>query len=127
MYCLKNRKALSRDQNINFLRNSGYTATAAVSLDPLQCHVQTWPQTVPQAIVALRAHYVGTACSAHVMKPSQGGREETHLCRRHEVLHILVGWWLWPSTICYCVSVLEDGGSLLGNRHSALTQLGPNL
>jgi hypothetical protein len=82
MYCLKNRKALSRDQNINFLRNSGYTATAAVSLDPLQCHVQTWPQTVPQAIVALRAHYVGTACSAHVMKPSQGGREETHLCRR---------------------------------------------
>ena len=66
--------------------------------------------------VALRAHSVGTARSAHTMKPSQGGREETtlHLCNRHQGLHILGGWWPWPSTICCCVSVLEDGGSLLG-------------
>ena len=57
-----------------------------------------------------------SACSADTMKPSQGGREETpmHLCRRHNGLHILGDWWPWPSTICYCVSVLEDGGSLLG-------------
>ena len=59
---------------------------------------------------------VRTACNAHAMKPSQGGREETtlHLCRRHKGLHIPGGWWPWPSTICYCVNVLEDGGSLLG-------------
>ena len=37
-----------------------------------------------------------------------------HLCRRHKGLHILGDWWPWPSTICCCVSVLEDGGSLLG-------------
>ena len=61
-------------------------------------------------------HCVRTACSAYTMKPSQAGREETtlHLCRRHKGLHILGGWWLWPSTICYCVSVLEDGGSFPG-------------
>ena len=59
-------------------------------------------------------HGVCTACSAHTMKPSQGGREETtlHLCKHHKGLHILGGWWPWPRTICCCVSVLEDGGSL---------------
>ena len=59
---------------------------------------------------------VRTACSAHTMKSSQGGREETtlHLCRRHKGLYILGGWWPWPSAICYFVSVLEDGGSLPG-------------
>ena len=44
----------------------------------------------------------GTACSAHAMKPSQGGREETtvHLCRRHPFLHIQASqgssypWWV---------------------------------
>ena len=41
-------------------------------------------------------HCVGTACSAHAMKPIQGGREETtlHLCRRHKVLRIPDGWLL---------------------------------
>ena len=37
-----------------------------------------------------------------------------HLCRHHKDLRILGGWWLWPSAICCCVSMLEDGGSLLG-------------
>ena len=57
-----------------------------------------------------------TACSAHAIKPSQGGREETtlYLCRRHKVLHIPGGWWPWPSATCCCLSVLKDGGSLLG-------------
>ena len=57
-----------------------------------------------------------TACSAHAMKPTQGGREETtlHLCRRHKGRHILGGWWPWPTAICCCMSVLEDGGCLLG-------------
>ena len=50
-----------------------------------------------------------------------------HLCRRHKGLHILGDWWPWPSAICCWVSVLEDGGSLVGHRHSALTPLGPNL
>ena len=64
---------------------------------------------------ALCVHCERTACSADTMKPSQGGREETtlHLCRHHKGLHILGDWWLWPSTTCCCVSVLEDGGSLL--------------
>ena len=50
-----------------------------------------------------------------------------HLCRRHKGLHILGDWWPWPSAICCCVSVLEDGAAFLGHRHSALTPLGPNL
>ena len=37
-----------------------------------------------------------------------------HLGRRHTNLHIFGDWWPWPRAICYCVSVLEDGGSLLG-------------
>ena len=47
---------------------------------------------------------------------SQGGMEETplHLCRHHKGLHILGDWWPWQSAICCCMSVLEDGGSLLG-------------
>ena len=67
-------------------------------------------------VMAKLVHSVRTACSANTMKPSQGGREETpmHLCRRHKGLHILGGWWPWPSAICCCVGVLEDGDSLLG-------------
>ena len=37
-----------------------------------------------------------------------------HFCRRHKGLHILGDWWPWPSATCCCMSVLEDGGSLLG-------------
>ena len=79
---------------------------------------------------ALLCPYVPVAKLLHcAMKTSQGGREETTLrsCKCHKSLHILGGWWPWPSAICYCMSVLEDGGGLLGHRHSALTQLGPNL
>ena len=43
---------------------------------------------------ALRAHCERTACSAHTMKPDQGGREETplHLCKRHKGLQVLGTW-----------------------------------
>ena len=63
----------------------------------------------------LREHCVCTACSADTT--SQGGREETplHLCRCHMSLHVLGAWRPWPSAICCCVSVLEEGGSLLGS------------
>ena len=46
-------------------------------------------------VVVLRGHCVRTTCSAHTIKPSQDGREETtlHLCNRHKGLHILGGWW----------------------------------
>ena len=62
-------------------------------------------------------HCVGTMCSAHAMNPSQGGREETtlHLCRHHKGLHILGGWWPWPSAIC------SEMGSPLNNSHAAMT------
>ena len=61
-------------------------------------------------------HCERTVCSADTMKPSEGGREETtlHLCSRHKGLHVLGDWWPWPREICCCVSVLEDGGGLLG-------------
>ena len=64
---------------------------------------------------ALRGHIVCTARNADTIKLSQEGREETplHFCRRHKSLHILGGRWPWPSAICCCVSVLEDGGSFL--------------
>ena len=74
-------------------------------------------------------HCERTACNADTMKPSQGGREETtmHLCKRHKGLHILGDWWPWPSAMCCCVSVLEEMATFWGQRHSALTPLGPNL
>ena len=36
----------------------------------------------------------------------------------HKSLHILGDWWPWPSPnlLLRCVSVLEDGGSLLGTQ-----------
>ena len=78
---------------------------------------------------ALRAHCVRIACSANTMKPSWGGREETplHLCRCHKSLHILGDWWPWPSAICFCVSVLEDGGSLMGTWAFCLHPIGAQL
>ena len=97
-----------------------------------KCYCPCWPLTLfydqvgslhahcERTAWALHAHCGGhrmrTACGADTMKPSQGGREETpmHLCRGHKGLHILGDWWPWPSVICCCVSVLEDGGSLLG-------------
>ena len=52
-----------------------------------------------------------------------------HLCRRHKGLHILGDWWPWPwpSAICCCVSVLEDGGSLLGTQAFCLDPIGAQL
>ena len=50
-----------------------------------------------------------------------------HLCRRHKGLHILGDWWPWPSTIYCCVSVLEDGGSLLGTQAFYLDPIGAQL
>ena len=80
-----------------------------------EAEIETYLRSSGQ-VVALHGHCVRIACNADTMKPSQGGREETtlHLCRRHKGLHILGGWWPWPSAICCCVSVLEDGGSVLG-------------
>ena len=74
-------------------------------------------------------HCVRIACSAHAMKPSQGGREETtlHLCRCHKGLHILGGWWPWLRAICCCMSVLEDGGSLPQTWAFCLDPIGAQL
>ena len=45
-----------------------------------------------------------------------------HLCRHHKGLHILGDWWPWPSTMCCCVSVLEDGGGLLQETICKISQ-----
>ena len=45
-----------------------------------------------------------------------------HLCSHHKG-----GWWPWPSAICCCVTVLEDGGSLLGTEAFCLDPIGAKL
>ena len=67
--------------------------------------------------MGMSLHCLCNACNAHAMKPSQGGREETnlHLCRRRKGLHILGGWWPWPSKMWN----RAEGG----NKHSDMDAL----
>ena len=50
-----------------------------------------------------------------------------NVCRRHKDLHILGDWWPWPSTICGCLSVFEDGGYLLETYAFCLDPIGAQL
>ena len=45
----------------------------------------------------------------------------------HKGLHILGDWWPRPSAICCCMSVLEDGSSLLETWAFCLDTFGAQL
>ena len=95
------------------------------------CVCSAEAQTYPALLPSHQEHRecLCTACSTHGMKPNQEGNEETtlHLCRHHKVLHIPGAWRSWPSATCCCLSMLENGGSLLGTMAFCLDAIGAQL